>query len=103
MFDWIFGNKEMFDMEVYWDDKVEMEDLMDDLNRIGQYMTRTEAFKAGSRIVTVRNGFVDDALYKMAELYVDKKTEEWIRKDSTEGRFKAVKFVITNMTRKEKN
>ena len=96
----IFGQKEeMFDMEVIWDNDVAMDDLMDDLNRIGQYMCRPEAFKKGCRIVLVRNWFINDRMIKEAELYVDKKTEKWIREDYQEGRFKAVKGTDTKMNR----
>ena len=92
----IFGQKdEMMDMTVYWDDDVNINDIMDDLNRIGQYMTRTDAFKKGCRIVTVRNSAINDRLIKEAELYVDKKTEKWIVADYREGRFKAVKGTDT--------
>ena len=92
----IFGKKdEMMDMTVIWDNDVAMDDLMDDLNRIGQYMVRSDAFKKGSRIVMLRNWNINDRLVKEAELYVDKKTEEWIREDFMEGRFKAVKGTDT--------
>ena len=86
----IFGqNKEMLDMTVIWNDDVAMDDLMDDLNRIGQYMCRPAAFKKGSRIVMVRNWFINDRMVKEAELYVDKETEKLIADDVRNGKFKA--------------
>lgn len=98
MLEAIFGNKkEMFDMVVYWDDNVSMNDLMDDLNRIGQYICMHDAFEKGSRITTVRNGSVNDTLYKTAELYVDKNTMKNIENDLKENKFKAVKFVKTTV------
>ena len=87
----IFGQKKgMLDMTVIWNDDVAMDDLMDDLNRIGQYMCRPAAFEKGSRIVTVRNWFINDRMVKEAELYVDKETEKLIVKDFQDNKFKAV-------------
>ena len=86
----IFGQKKgMLDMTVVWNDDVAMDDLMDDLNRIGQYMCRPDAFKKGSRIVTVRNWFINDRMVKVAELYVDERTEKLIVEDVRNGKFKA--------------
>ena len=87
----VFGHKngELKDMTIYWHDDVTANDLVDDLQRIGAYMMRSSAQKNGCMIVTVRNWFVNDALYKTAELLVDETTEEFIREDICNGRFKA--------------
>ena len=91
MFGKIFGKKkDMLDMSVIWNDDVAMDDLMDDLNRIGQYMSRPDAFEKGSRIILVRNWFINDRMVKEAELYVDKETEKRIVKDVQDKKFKAV-------------
>lgn len=95
----VFGNKkaELKDMIIYWNDDVDVNDLVDDLQRIGTYMARIPAQKNGCKIVTVRNWFVDDKLWKTAELVVDKTTEKYIRDDLYEKKFKAVVTTKTIM------
>lgn len=95
----VFGNKkvELMDMVVYWPDDVATNDLVDDLQRIGTYMVRSTAQKNGCKIVTVKNWYINDTMYKMAELVVDKNLEKWIREDLTNKKFKAVSFTSTSM------
>jgi len=103
MFGKIFGKKEgMYDMQVYWADYVNIEDLMADLETLGELMARPSAFEKGNRIVTVRNWWINDTKYKMAELYVDKTTERFIGKLLENKKFVAVKFTSTAMTRNGK-
>ena len=103
MFGKIFGKKEeMYDMVVYWDYNVNINDLMTDLDILGELMCKPSAFEKGSRIVTVRNWTIDNTNYRVAELYIDKVTEKTIRGLMDNNKFVAVKFTSTDMTRNGK-
>lgn len=96
MFEKIFGKKEeMFDMTVYWKKDVNTNDLVSDLNALGSVITRSTAFKAGSRIVTVGETFINEIDYIAADLYVDKMSMKQIETMSQKKMFKAVSFVKT--------
>lgn len=92
MFDWIFGSKKMYTMAIYWEDDVNTNDLVDDLERIGTYLLRSNAQKNGCRLVNVSNWGIDGTPYKRAELEVDYDTEKFIRNSKE---FKAVSFMAT--------
>ena len=94
MFEKIFGKKtEMMDMVVYWKKDVLLDDMMEDLETLGRMMVKPEAFAKGNRIVTVKNSWINDTEYRIAELYVDKKIEKLIRNT----KFKAVHFTKTSV------
>ena len=100
MFNGIFGKNEgMYVMTVFWDYDVDINDLMTDLEVVGQLMCRPAAIKKGCRIDTVRDWKINDTNYRTAELYVDKNTEKIIRELTTEKKFVAVKFTETCMTK----
>lgn len=87
----IFGKKEyMTDCNVYWKDDVNLNDMVDDLEKISMMLMEHDGFKKGNRIVCVRNWMIDDTNWKMAELYISKAIIKKIETTRKAGGFKTI-------------
>ena len=92
----LFGIKEeveMYDMAVYWAYDVNMDDLMEDLNWIGDAVCKSHARTGKSGIMTVRTEWIDGQPYRMASLYVDGLAMTNIQNKVIHKKMKAARFV----------
>ena len=95
----MFGIKKntMKDVMVFFNNEVNVDDLVSDLHDITEIIWHFGGAKKGNLIDSIGNHWVNDAHYKVVSLYIDRTNLKELEDKFHNNGFKAVRFLQVTM------